>query len=554
MQNLIIRLVYGIRLRKEYFGGLVYDTRNGNILEVDNSAFHLLNLIKDRALKLNDAITFLIQNNIIKREDKSIDKTLQKLFELRIIEKQNEASSLPQSIIPKPVKITSKPWLSAPETVHWAVTYSCNRDCPDCYTRRFSFIKNELGTTDAMKLIDKIADWGVFQLAIGGGEPLLRKDLLKLVQYAANRGLSVNITTGKLKIDSYLLESLCSSIQNLQFGIQPDDLIGSNLIKTIHQLQDLFITLQKLGITPGANLFLTKSAIKQFEKLIKILADVGFNRIILLRYKPPESIERWESEKPDHYQTKKLHKKIYEIIKENPQLNIRIDCALSFVQRYLSRKLSAQFGIKGCVAADRILALAPDGSVYPCSQLVHPDCYAGNLLESEPTVLWEQSRILRKYRSFRNKKSFKYSWCGVCQARHFCGGCRVFAVDGLGGDTDCPQPVLPKLSKIGKIGRSLDLVEYLKSYNIISVEEYMDRYGVSQRRAIKELNASPYTLSTTGKPVRKKKDTYKQIPECIECHPFLEYLENYPEWIRLKTKDSWFQSKNKEGDGDYEDI
>lgn len=58
-----IRLVPDIRLRREYFGGLVYDTRNGNILEVDRSAFQFLHLIKDRALKLNDAITSLVQNN-----------------------------------------------------------------------------------------------------------------------------------------------------------------------------------------------------------------------------------------------------------------------------------------------------------------------------------------------------------------------------------------------------------------------------------------------------------------------------------------------------------
>ncbi len=84
--------------------------------------------------------------------------------------------------------------LSAPETVHWAVTYRCQESCPDCYARRFSFIKDELDTHQALKLIDKIAHWGVFQLAIGGGEPFIREDLSHLVQYAANRELSVHIS------------------------------------------------------------------------------------------------------------------------------------------------------------------------------------------------------------------------------------------------------------------------------------------------------------------------------------------------------------------------
>jgi len=100
-----IRLVPDIRLRREFFGGLVYDTRNGNILEVDRGAFQFLRLIKDRALDLNDIIAFLVQNNIIKKFDKSIDETLQKLLELKIIEKNNDSSSSPISIAQDPIKI-----------------------------------------------------------------------------------------------------------------------------------------------------------------------------------------------------------------------------------------------------------------------------------------------------------------------------------------------------------------------------------------------------------------------------------------------------------------
>ncbi|MFQ5722533.1 MAG: SPASM domain-containing protein, partial [Candidatus Aminicenantales bacterium] len=150
-----------------------------------------------------------------------------------------------------------------------------------------------------------------------------------------------------------------------------------------------------------------------------------------------------------------------------PSLIIRVDCALSFVQRHLPKELATKFGLKGCVAADRILALAPDGSSYPCSQLIHPTFLAGNLVESKPEFLWDHSPILRKYRSFRNKKAFTHSWCGICQAKDNCGGCRVFASDGLGGDPGCPEPLLPPLTQLDKIGRSLEWIgspAYLKDY------------------------------------------------------------------------------------------
>ena len=110
---------------------------------------------------------------------------------------------------------------------------------------------------------------------------------------------------------------------------------------------------------------------------------------------------------------------------------------------------------------------------------------------------------------------------------------------------------------MGKIGRTLDLAEYLDKYGIISVAKYMNRYGVGQLRAIKELNASHFTYSTTGKSAKRKKDTYiistnedtilaiqndigytpagfpyalyEQIAEWIQ-NPL--YLEGYPAWIK----------------------
>ena len=578
----IIRLVPDIRLRREYFGGLIYDTRNGNTLEVDNSTFQFLDLVSDKALKVNDALTFLVQGNIIRKPDKSIAETLKTLFELKIIEKSNEAPSCPGFRVRNWIESGRKPWLSAPETVHWAVTYRCDENCPDCYTRRFSFIKKELNTSEALKLIDKIGEWNVFQLAIGGGEPFARKDLEQLVHHAAARGLAVHITTGKLYIDHRLLESMSPSIKTLQLGIQPEVLIGPHSGKSIQQIENVFVKMQEVGITPGVNLFLTKSVIEQLENLIKILQGVGFNRIILIRYKPPASVERWKSENPSPRELKGLDEKIGKIVKRNPQLNIRVDCALSFVLRHLPKKLTRQLGIKGCVAADRILALAPDGSVYPCSQLVHPSCCAGNLLEFEPELLWAQSRILGKYRSFRTKKAFIRSWCGICRVKHNCGGCRVFASDGLGGDPGCPEPLLPPPTQLGKIGRSQDLAEYLKGNDTISVGEYMERYRVEQRKAIRELNTSPDALSTIGKSARRKGDTYKhvekdlildiqnsigytpggfpfasyeQISEWIESS---SYLEGYPKWIKQQTQtdknDLFVPSRRRKGARNNEDL
>ena len=552
-----VQLASGVRLRPEYFGGLVYDTRNGNILEVNKGAFQFLNLIKDAPQKISNVTNCLVKIGLIKQGNDSIKNTLHKLFDLKIIEMIDGMPSSSIAVFQQSNDIEHRPWLCAPETVHWAVTYRCDTNCPDCYVARFSFLKNELNTCEALKLIDKIVSWNVFQLAIGGGEPFEREDLPQLLQYAAQRGLSVHVTTGKLDLTSKILKSIAPFIKSLQLGVRNDFLLGAKSKKYTRQLNNFFINAGKQDIKPGINLILTKSAIERLGYLITILINIGFNHIVLLRYKPPQGIERWKAEHPESHQMKGLPNVINKIIREYPQLNLRVDCALSFVQRYLSKEIAAQYGIKGCVAADRILALAPDGSIYPCSQLVHPKCYAGNLLKSEPQTLWDKSEVLRGYRFFRTKKTFCHSWCGVCLAMTSCGGCRIFAMDGLGGDLECPQSLLPSLTQIGKRGRSLDLPEYLKKHYRISVGGYMERYGVSQKTAIKELNGFSYALSTTGKSARKKQDNYEYVKQDIIRDiqdsigytsggvPFASYEEiareiedsaysiNYPQWIKL---------------------
>lgn len=556
------RLAYGVRLRREYFGGLVYDGRNGNTVEVDKQTFQFLEILKDRPVRIGDVINGLIESGVIKRGDASAETVIQKLFDSKIIEDSSEVPSWPIVIPSASNKPHEKPWLSAPETVHWAVTYRCGQKCPDCYAGRFSHIKNEVTTYDAFKVIDKIARWNVFQLSLGGGEPFAREDLPQLVKHASDQGLSVHLTTGRLETDPAVLELVSPFIQNLQIGIRNDDLLGAGSKEYLKRIRNIFSQAQRGSIRLGANVILNRSAVGRLEDIVKLLSDIGFKRIVFLRYKPPQNAQRWEAELPLPDQMQGLHHMLRKITRDNPGLTLRVDCGLSFVQRYLPEQTASECGIKGCVAADRILALAPDGSVYPCSQLVHPQCYAGNLVESEPEALWAKASSLRKYRSFRAKKTFLNSWCGVCFAKSGCGGCRVFAMDGLGGDLGCPAPLRPPLKQLGKIGRRLDLPEHLQKYSVISVGEYMERYGVGQRTAIKELRTCGQAVSVTAKLARKKTDQYeyagdniiRDIQDSIGATsggaPFAtaediaqwvedpECPDNYPSWI--------FQANNGE--------
>ena len=214
-------------------------------------------------------------------------------------------------------------------------------------------------------------------------------------------------------------------------------------------------------ITPLSNLILSNSTLGEFEYIIELLAHVGFKRVTLLRYKPPGDINRWVKEQPDEYTLLEFERKLIKTVDTYPHIQFSVGCELAFLERKLPSQTAESNGIRGCTAANRILSIAPNGAIFPCSQLVGQELSAGNLLEDTLQSVWINSEVLKRYRSFRTKKPFKYSQCGHCSAKIHCGGCRVFAEDAFGGDPGCPEPVLTPamLRKYGKYELSDTIAE-----------------------------------------------------------------------------------------------
>ncbi len=444
----LLVLSEGVRLRTECFGGLVFDRRTGTTLEVDREAMRLLLAVRARGVVREDQVSNNLGPGLALRTQQQCARVVSQLLQLGVLtalapagaarrggEKARSPAGAPldQSIIWPP-----GPGLSAPETVHWAITYGCAANCPDCYARRHrGQFAPELDTDLALTVIDALAEWGVFQLAIGGGEPLQRRDLAALAARAHRHGLIVHVTTGHHDVPPEVLEGLAAGVTVLQFGVRHEVLLG-DAPGELASLSRSVEAARSVGLRVGANLMLSSTVLASFERLIALLAEAGLTTVTLLRYKPPAARARWRREKPSPEALRRFERLLPEVMSCHPEVDVRVDCAASFLQRHLPTAAARRAGIRGCVAGDRILALTPDGTVFPCSQLVQPHLRAGNLVESDVRVLWSRSAVMHRCRFFREGRTFRGSECSVCGARDHCGGCRLFAADHLGAEPVCP--------------------------------------------------------------------------------------------------------------------
>ncbi|MFZ1038069.1 MAG: 12,18-didecarboxysiroheme deacetylase [Smithella sp.] len=78
----------------------------------------------------------------------------------------------------------------------WNMTRRCNLKCIHCYSNSADIeYPDELTTEEGKKLIDDLAAFGSPVILFSGGEPLIRKDLLELAQYATDKGMRAVIST-----------------------------------------------------------------------------------------------------------------------------------------------------------------------------------------------------------------------------------------------------------------------------------------------------------------------------------------------------------------------
>jgi len=86
--------------------------------------------------------------------------------------------------------------------VVWNVTRACNLACGHCYAESESGpAPDELTRTEALRLVDHLAEYGTPVILFSGGEPLLHPHIFELIARAVRGGVRAVLSTNGLMID-----------------------------------------------------------------------------------------------------------------------------------------------------------------------------------------------------------------------------------------------------------------------------------------------------------------------------------------------------------------
>ena len=93
--------------------------------------------------------------------------------------------------------------------VHWSITGHCNYRCRHCYMSAPHALLPQPSTEECLDIVDQIAECGISRVSLTGGEPLVRRDFLQIVDHILERGLMLDVimTNGSL-VTEELLDAL----------------------------------------------------------------------------------------------------------------------------------------------------------------------------------------------------------------------------------------------------------------------------------------------------------------------------------------------------------
>jgi len=166
------------------------------------------------------------------------------------------------------------------------LTYRCNLQCPYCYNPLdLENYRDELDAATWIRVLEEAAGMGIVQAHFSGGEPTLRRDLVKLVAAASQAGLYTNlITQGTFLGDDTLDALIAAGLAHVQISIQaPSAALGDKIAGTrVHEQKfDALTRVAARDVALTLNCVLHRENIDAIEDVIATAERYGIRRLEL---------------------------------------------------------------------------------------------------------------------------------------------------------------------------------------------------------------------------------------------------------------------------------
>lgn len=301
--------------------------------------------------------------------------------------------------------------------VQFEILLKCNLSCAHCYCSSSPFAFSGMSTEVIKNFIDQMSAMGVIYFDITGGEPLLRKDIFEIIEYAQEKGLIVSLFTNSTlltdervdKLKKLQISSIQTSLDAFSEEIHDDfrNQKGS-FRKAVSGIQRLVTAKIPVSVTVVVN----KKNKHEIHKLVHFLKN---------DLKVPFRLDRMipSGRALSHDDISLSNAEFYKVLKEIFPFGKPL---VTKVCDFSNANLNKQHIEPSCGVGASYIFVKANGDVCLCPTMTESESKSfkiSNIQKESLDEIWQNHPVFQKYRGIQCEN------INVCPAASSCkGGCR----------------------------------------------------------------------------------------------------------------------------------
>jgi radical SAM protein with 4Fe4S-binding SPASM domain len=320
---------------------------------------------------------------------------------------------------------------SGPTYAVWELTLRCNQACRFCGTRAGRPRPDELDTAAALEVVRQLAELGVREVAMHGGEAYLRHDWLELVRAIRDRGMSPTLVTGGRGL-TWELAAAAKQAGITAVSVSIDGLSETHdwlrgIAGSHDSAREALRHLERAGVMVGANTQVNRRNLRELPALFDELRQHPLYGWQVQLMVPMGRAAEEESLWLEPYD-------VLELMPTLAELRPRADAAgialwpgdnvgyFGPFEHVLRHQRVPEGHSSGCGGGILAVGIEANGDIKGCSAMSSEGFVAGNVQSSTLRELWERAPELKLARCFQ--PDTLWGFCRDCYYSEICkAGC-----------------------------------------------------------------------------------------------------------------------------------
>lgn len=301
-----------------------------------------------------------------------------------------------------------------PLLADFELLYDCNLNCDKCYNEKQG--KGIVCQNKVYKIIDKIVEARCLHITLLGGEPLMHKNILKIIKYCKNKGLIVKLISNGTLLNRSVIRKLEEC--GLDVIVISIDSLKKDANTPVRHSKNLDIILKNIGILSKTRIKVAMGCVLNKSNIMDIWRFYSFgvkNKLSTVRFLV---LIMFPNKEKEFNELKDFHVSYFDLLKIISSIK-----ALKIFNKILNEPIELHFTAYPygyCVAKSTLFTISPKGEMRMCPHCGH---VIGSINKSDVLDIWRS----KEFSDIVDYDNYQFP-CNICYKRKKCAGfCRAEA-------------------------------------------------------------------------------------------------------------------------------